>query len=133
MRIYDTLTQEKKPFQPREPGKAGIYVCGPTTYDYSHIGHARCYVVSDVLVRHLRDSGWDVKFVRNVTDVDDKIIKRAKERDEDPLALSERFYEAYAEDMARLGNLTPDIEPKVSGHIQEVIALVQRLVDKGYA
>jgi cysteinyl-tRNA synthetase len=89
--------------------------------------------VYDVLVRHLRDSGWDVTFVRNVTDVDDKIIKRAKERGEDPLALSERFHAAYSEDMARLGNLTPDVEPKVSDHIAEVIALVQRLIDKGFA
>ncbi len=133
MRIYNTLTQEKEPFETREPGKAGIYVCGPTTYDYSHIGHARCYVVYDVLVRHLRDSGLDVTFVRNVTDVDDKILNRAKERDESPLELSERFRQAYVLDMHRLGNLDPDVEPKVSEHISEIVALIERLVDKGAA
>src|SRR5690606_11143411 len=122
----NTLTQEKEPFETREPGKAGVYVCGPTTYDYSHIGHARCYVVYDVLVRHLRDVGVDVTFVRNVTDVDDKILNRAKERGESPLELSEHFRQAYVTDMHRLGNLDPDVEPKVSDHIPEIIASIER-------
>ncbi len=133
MRIYNTLTQQKEPFTTREPGKAGIYVCGPTTYDYSHIGHARCYVVYDVLVRHLRSSGLNVQFVRNVTDVDDKILNRSKERGESPLELSKRFFEAYVEDMRRLGNLDPDVQPKVSEHIPEIIALIERLIERGAA
>ncbi len=133
MRIYNTLTQEKEPFTTQEPGRAGVYVCGPTTYDYSHIGHARCYVVYDVLVRHLRSLGTKVTFVRNVTDVDDKILNRAKERGESPLELSERFRQAYVTDMHRLGNLDPDVEPKVSEHIPEIISLIERLIEKGAA
>ncbi len=133
MRIYNTLTQKKEPFSTVEEGKARIYVCGPTVYDFAHIGHARCYVVYDVLVRHLRESGLEVTFVRNVTDVDDKIINRAKEKDEEPTKLAERFRQAYVEDMHRLGNLDPDVEPKVSEHMQEIIQLVQKLIDKGYA
>jgi cysteinyl-tRNA synthetase len=133
MRIYNTLSQQKEPFSTREQGKAGIYVCGPTTYDYSHIGHARCYVVYDVLVRFLRSTGIDVTFVRNVTDVDDKILNRAKERNESPLELSERFRQAYVEDMRRLGNIDPDVEPKVSEHIDDIVQLIQRLIDRDAA
>ncbi len=133
MQIYNTLTQKKEPFVPRDSGKAGVYVCGPTVYDYSHIGHARCYVIYDVLVRHLRNSGLDVTFVRNVTDVDDKIIKRAAENSEPALELAERFRKAYVEDMHRLGNLDPDVEPKVSDHMGDIIALIGRLIEKGAA
>lgn len=133
MRLYNTLTQQKEPFSTIEPGKARIYVCGPTVYDYAHIGHARCYVVYDVLVRYLRHTGLDVMFVRNVTDVDDKIINRAREKSEEPTELAERFREAYVEDMHRLGNIDPDVEPKVSEHMQEIIQLVQDLIEKGYA
>ena len=133
MQIYNTLTQEKAPFTTITPGEARLYVCGPTVYDYSHIGHARCYVVYDVLVRHLRANGLDVTFTRGVTDVDDKIINRAAKNQEDPLQLAERFLQAYHEDMARLGNLEPDIEPKVSDHIDQIVALVQRLIDNGSA
>src|SRR5690606_21681902 len=133
MQIYNTLTQKKEPFEPRDPGKAGVYVCGPTVYDYSHIGHARCYVIYDVLVRHLRNTGLDVTFVRNVTDVDDKILKRAAENSEPALELAERFRKAYVEDMHRLGNLDPDVEPKVSDHMGEIIALIGKLIEKGAA
>jgi len=131
--FHDTLTGQRVPFEPREPGKAKVYVCGPTVYDYAHLGHVRCYTVFDVLVKHLRDRGLEVTYVRNYTDVDDKILKRAAERGESPLELSRRFTDAFLEDMARLHVARADIEPKVSEHIDEIVALVQRLVDGGHA
>src|SRR5258706_1467658 len=116
LHLYDTLTQQKRPFETAEPGHARVYVCGPTVYDFAHIGHARCYVVYDVLVRHLRASGLAVTYARNITDIDDKILKRATENGETPGALSTRFTEAYWQDMARLRNRPPDLEPKVTDH-----------------
>ena len=133
VRLYNTLTSQKEPFEPAEPGHARIYVCGPTVYDYAHLGHARCYVVYDVLVRHLRANGMKVTYVRNITDVDDKILKRASESGTDPTVLAARFEEAYTEDMHRLGNLDPDVEPKVSTHLQAIFDLVQRLIDRDHA
>lgn len=131
--LYDTMSGQKRPLVLGEPRRARIYVCGPTVYDYAHVGHVRCYVVYDVLVRHLRDRGIDVKYVRNVTDVDDKIVARATERGEDPLTLAARFTEHFREDMQRLGNLEPDVEPKVSEHIEDIIALIETLIAKGHA
>lgn len=133
VRLHNTLTGQKEPFKPARPDHAGIYVCGPTVYDYAHLGHARCYVVYDVLVRHLRANGMQVTYVRNITDIDDKILKRASETGMEPTALAARFASAYSEDMHRLGNLDPDIEPRVSTHLDDIIALVQRLVDGGHA
>ncbi len=133
LHLYDTLATKKLPFEPAEPGHARIYVCGPTTYDDAHIGHARPCIVYDVLVRHLRRSGLQVTYVRNVTDVDDKIIKRAAENGEEPTALAERMFQSYSEDMERLRNLTPDRQPKVSEHVPEVIAIIEKLVEKGHA
>ncbi|MEM7603913.1 MAG: cysteine--tRNA ligase [Myxococcota bacterium] len=133
LRLYDTLSREKKPFEPEDPKEARVYVCGPTVYDYSHLGHARCYVVYDVLIRHLRAIGQTVKYVRNITDIDDKILKRSAESGESPSSLTERFTAAFHEDMAALGNLPPDIEPKVSDHIPEIISMVQTLIDRGHA
>ncbi len=133
IQIYDTLAGRKREFVPLEPGKAGFYFCGPTVYDLAHLGHARSNVAWDVVVRHLRARGFQVKYVRNFTDVDDKIIKRAAERGEDPAALAARFADAYVEDMAALGNVRPDAEPRVTGTMPEIVALVQRLVDKGFA
>ncbi len=133
VRLYNTLTSQKEPFEPADPDHARIYVCGPTVYDYAHLGHARCYVVYDVLVRHLRANGMKVTYVRNVTDVDDKILKRAAETGTEPTALAARFADAYSEDMHRLGNLDPDVEPRVSTHLEDIFALVQRLVDGGHA
>ena len=133
IRLYDTLSSEKKPFETQEEGKAKIYVCGPTVYDFAHLGHARCYIVYDVLIRHLRASGLDVKYVRNITDIDDKILKRAAENDEEPAALAERFTEAFQNDMTTLGCLVPDVEPKVSEHLEQIFAMVQTLIDKGHA
>jgi cysteinyl-tRNA synthetase len=133
IQVHDTLTGTKRELVPLEPGKLRVYVCGPTVYDYAHLGHARCYVVWDVVVRHLRARGLAVTFVRNFTDVDDKIIKRANERGEDPIALASRFADAFHEDMDALGNVRPEIEPRVSGHVPEIVALIETLVAKGYA
>src|SRR6188474_1693074 len=110
LQIFDTLENKKRAFEPQEPGHVRLYICGPTTYDDAHIGHARPCVVYDVLVRHLRSQGLRVSYVRNVTDVDDKIIKRAQERGEEPSALSQRMLESYQSDMERLHTLTPDFQ-----------------------
>jgi cysteinyl-tRNA synthetase len=131
--LFDTLENKKKPFEPSEPGHARIYVCGPTTYDDAHIGHARPCIVYDVLVRHLRNEGMRVTYVRNVTDIDDKIINRAAENKEEPAALAARMFESYSTDMARLHNLEPDHQPKVSEHLQEIRDLIQRLIERGHA
>jgi cysteinyl-tRNA synthetase len=133
VRLHNTLSGQKEPFEPAEPGHARIYVCGPTVYDYAHLGHARCYVVYDVLVRHLRANGLRVTYVRNITDVDDKILKRASETGSEPTELAARFADAYAEDMHRLGNVDPDVEPRVSTHLQDIFDLVQRLIDGEHA
>ncbi|MGD8861314.1 MAG: cysteine--tRNA ligase [Myxococcales bacterium] len=133
LRLHDTLSDEVKPFEPAEPGHARIYVCGPTVYDFPHIGHMRSALTYDVLVRHMREQGLKVTFVRNITDIDDKIIARARERGESPMALARRFEDAYHEDTARLGMLEPDHEPRVSDHLAEIHALIQRLIDAGAA
>ena len=131
--IHDTLAGAKRELVPLEPGKIRFYACGPTVYDLSHVGHARSYVVWDVVVRHLRARGYDVKYVRNFTDVDDKIIKRANERGEDPVALADRFARAYEEDMDALGNLRPDAAPRVSEHVPGIVAMIETLVARGFA
>ncbi len=133
LQLFDTLKNQKTPFQPDQPGHARIYVCGPTTYDYAHIGHARPCIVYDVLVRHLRSLGIRVTYVRNVTDVDDKIIKRAAERGEEPAALAARMLDSYITDMSRMHNLVPDEQPKVSEHMEEIKALIARLIERGHA
>jgi cysteinyl-tRNA synthetase len=131
--VFDTLTGKKRELVPLEPDQIRLYVCGPTVYDLSHLGHARCYVVWDVVVRHLRERGLRVKYVRNFTDVDDKIIKRANERGEDPVALAARFADAFHADMDALGILRPDVEPRVSDHVPEIVAMIEALVAKGFA
>ncbi len=131
--LFDTLSNTDKAFSPLEAGRVKLYVCGPTPYDDAHIGHARPCILYDVLVRHLRTQGFAVTYVRNVADVDDKIIKRAEENHETPFALSERMFRSYSEDMTRLGNLRPDHEPKVSENIPEIVALIERLIEGGHA
>ncbi|MBN1655101.1 MAG: cysteine--tRNA ligase [Deltaproteobacteria bacterium] len=131
--LYDTLSARKRTFEPLKPGHVGIYVCGVTVYDYVHIGHARSATVFDVMVRHLRESGFIVTYVRNITDIDDKIIKRALESGEETAQVAERFIEAFRQDMRVLNLLPADIEPKVSEHLQEIYQLISELIEKGYA
>jgi cysteinyl-tRNA synthetase len=131
--IYNTLTKEKAEFKPIQPGKVKIYVCGMTVYDHCHIGHARVLVVFDVIVRYLRHIGYDVTYVRNITDVDDKIIKRANENNEDIKQLTTRFIESMHQDAKELGVKSPDIEPKATDSMASIISMVKTLVDKGMA
>ncbi len=131
--IFNTMTRKKEPFEPLRPGKVGIYVCGITAYDRCHIGHARSAVVFDVVVRYLRQKGLDVTFVRNFTDIDDKIINRAQEEGIDPGELAEREIDHFYQDMDSLLVLRADIEPRATRHIPEIIALISTLIEKGFA
>lgn len=133
MLIYNTLTRRKEEFIPREPGKVAIYVCGPTTYNYIHLGNARPIVFFDTLRRYLKYKGWNVFYVQNFTDIDDKIINRARELGEESLNLSARFINEYFKDADALNVLRADIHPRVSQHLDDIINMVQTLVDKGYA
>src|SRR5437899_3372322 len=133
LRAWNTLTDRKEEFLPHPPGKVGIYVCGLTVYDLSHIGHARMLVAFDAIVRFLRWGGWNVRYVRNWTDVDDKIIRRASERGEDPRALAQHFIEEARADMAHLSVVAADAEPKATDHIPEMIGLIARLIERGHA
>ena len=133
IQVFDTMTGAKRTLEPVCPGRVGIYVCGVTVYDLTHIGHARVFVGFDIVTRYLRHRGYEVKYVRNHTDVDDKIINRANEQGRDPLELSQYFIEQLDQDMGALGVLTPDVEPKVSTHIDEIIAMVEKLVEHGHA
>ncbi len=133
LKIYNTLTNQKDTFVPIEDGKVRMYVCGMTVYDYCHLGHARVMVVFDVVVRYLRSRGYEVTYVRNITDVDDKIIKRAVENGEDIHALTERFIKIMHEDAGALGVLPPDIEPRATSSMDEIIHMISALVDNGHA
>jgi cysteinyl-tRNA synthetase len=133
LEIYNTLTRRKEPFQPIDPPTVRMYVCGVTVYDFSHMGHARAYVVFDTVYRWLAVKGFEVNYVRNFTDVDDKILKRAADRGVPAEAVSEQFIEAFHEDMAKLGLLAPTIEPKATEHVPEMIEIISRLVDRGIA
>ncbi|GAW68577.1 cysteinyl-tRNA synthetase [Geoanaerobacter pelophilus] len=133
LRVYNTLTGSKEEFVPINPGKVGMYVCGVTVYDHCHIGHARANVVFDMIYRYLCSKGLEVTYVRNYTDIDDKIINRAN-RDGVPYnEISERFIKEFDNDMARLMLQLPTFQPKATEHITEIIALVQKLIDKGFA
>ena len=133
MQIYNSLHRRKEEFVPLEPGKIGIYACGVTVYDLCHIGHARSLVVFDVIYRYLKYRGYDVNFVRNFTDIDDKIIKRSNERGITWKALAEQYIEEFYKDMDRLGLLKPTHEPRATDHIEEIINLVRQLEEKGLA
>ena len=134
LRIYNTLNGKKEDFVPLEPGKVGMYVCGPTVYDTSHIGHARSVVIFDVIFRWLKASGYDVTYVRNFTDVDDKIIKRANERGMTSAEISEKYIKEFHNEMDGLNVLRPTIEPKATEHIDDIIAFIEQLIehDKAY-
>ncbi|GAB3032077.1 cysteine--tRNA ligase [Bowmanella dokdonensis] len=133
LQIFNTLTRQKQEFKPLMAGKVGVYVCGITVYDVCHMGHARTYLSFDMMVRYLRHLGYQVKYVRNITDVDDKIIQRANEKGETMAQLTERTIGMMHEDFAAINLLEPDIEPRVTTHMDEIIMVIQRLVDKGHA
>ncbi|MCA1958481.1 MAG: cysteine--tRNA ligase [Nitrospira sp.] len=133
LHLFNTLTGKREPFKPFEPRKVGMYVCGVTVYDYCHIGHARSALVFDVLRRYLEYSGYTVTFVKNFTDVDDKIIKRAHEQGVTCETITKKYIEAYYEDMGKLGIKRATEEPKATEHIEEIIRLTEALIDKGLA
>ncbi|MFC1766542.1 cysteine--tRNA ligase [Planctomycetota bacterium] len=143
LQFYNTLTRQKEDFRSLEEGKVGIYVCGPTVYGHSHLGHAKSYVSFDVLVRYLRYLGYSVTYVQNITDVghltddadegDDKLAVVAQKEKKHPMAIAEYYTHSYFEDMDKLNILRPDISPRATGHITEQIELTQTLIDKGFA
>ncbi len=133
LRVYNTLSGEKELFVPLVPGKAGMYVCGVTVYDYCHIGHARAGVVFDIIFRYLKYAGYDVTYVRNYTDIDDKIINRANQEGTDYRTIADRYIQAFDEDMAQLGLAKPTVEPKATDHIDGIISIIEALIAKGHA
>jgi cysteinyl-tRNA synthetase len=133
LKIFNTMTNRKDDFAPISEGKIGMYVCGVTVYDMCHIGHARAYICFDIIQRYLRYCGYKVAYVRNFTDVDDKIIKRANERGEKTTDVSERYIAEFNTDMQSLGVANADVEPKVTEHIPEIVALIQKIIDRGHA
>ena len=133
LQIHNSLTGRKEPFTPIVPGEVRMYVCGMTVYDYCHLGHARMLIAFDVVRRHLVASGYRVTFVRNITDIDDKIIARANENGEPMAALTERYIRAYHEDCEALGVLRADLEPRATEYLPQIVAMIGTLVDKGYA
>ena len=140
LRIYNVLSRQKEEFVPLTPGKVNIYVCGPTVYDYSHIGHAKTYVSFDVVVRYLRFSGYDVLYVQNITDVghmldtgEDRILKKARQTSALPMQVVETYTRAYFADMDALGVRRPDISPRASAHVPEQIAMIEQLIAEEHA
>ena len=133
LEIHNSLSGSKEPFRPMDPPRVSLYVCGMTVYDYCHLGHARAMVVFDMVVRYLRESGYRVHYVRNITDIDDKIIRRASEIGESIDSLTTRFIGAMHEDADALGCLRPNEEPRATGHIDEIVAMIEGLVERGYA
>ena len=140
LQIYNVLTRKKEEFVPLYAGRINMYVCGPTVYDYSHIGHAKTYVNFDVVNRYLRFRGYDVLYVQNVTDVghlldtgEDRILKKARQDSVEPMQLVEKYTKIYFDNMDALGVWRPDISPRASGHVPEQIEMVQKLIERGYA
>ena len=133
VKVYNTLIKKKEPFKPRKAKKINLFVCGPTVYDSSHIGHARTYVSFDVIVKYLRFKGYDVFYLQNITDIDDKIIKRAKERKINPLKLSEIFTKEYYKDMKAINVNSVTKYAKATSHIKDILNQVKILMEKGFA
>jgi cysteinyl-tRNA synthetase len=133
LKLYNDLTRSKETFQPLEAGRVRMYVCGMTVYDLCHLGHARVLVVFDVVYRYLKASGYDVTYIRNITDIDDKIINRANERGLPFIELTAQFIQAMHEDADALGVLRPDSEPKATEHMREILAMIERLIERGHA
>lgn len=132
-RLYNTLTREVEDFVPQVPDHVSIYVCGMTVYDHAHVGHARAFFIFDIFIRWLRAHGWSVRFIRNYTDVDDKIIRRANAEGVEAMVIADRYIESFREDCASLGLVPPDVEPRVSESIPEIQAMVGKLVADGHA
>ena len=133
LKVYNTLSRQKEEFVPVVPGKVGMYVCGMTVYDFCHLGHARVMIAFDVIARYLRHRGYEVNYIRNITDIDDKIITRANENGEAFDALTERFITEMNKDAESLAIEPPDAEPRATSHIGDIIELVETLIDKGFA
>lgn len=133
LRVFNTLTQKKEAFEPLQAGRVRMYVCGITVYDYCHLGHARMLLAFDVIARWLRQRGFDVTYVRNITDIDDKILRRAVELNEEFTTLTTRFIQELHDDERKLGIQEPDIEPRATHYIEQMIAMIQTLIDKGCA
>jgi cysteinyl-tRNA synthetase len=133
LKIYDSLSRSKRAFAPLDPSKVRMYVCGMTVYDYCHLGHARMLVAFDVVQRWLRASGYPLTYVRNITDIDDKIIRRAAESGESVASLTERFIGYMDEDVAALGVQEPDVEPRATAHVPEMLSMIGKLEERGVA
>ena len=133
MRLHNSYTNQVEEFKPIEENKVKMYVCGPTVYDNAHLGHARCYITWDVLYRYLKFKGYDVTYCRNVTDVDDKILKKAEKEGKTPEEVSQYWYKKFSDSMKALNNLKPDIEPFATKTLSEMIAINKDLINKGYA
>ncbi|MBQ4124087.1 cysteine--tRNA ligase [bacterium] len=133
MKLYNTYTNTVEEFNTIEENKVTMYVCGPTVYDYPHLGHARCYITWDMVYRYLKYKGYDVKYCRNITDVDDKILKKAKAENSTAEVISRRYYEIFAESMKSLNVLKPDVEPFATKTLGEMIAIVKDLINNDYA
>jgi len=131
--IYNSFTRLKEPLKPIEPKKIRMYVCGMTVYDFCHIGHARVMVVFDMVARYLRSIGFDLLYVRNITDIDDKIIDRANSNNESITDLTKRYIESMNKDADALGVLPPDIEPKATEHMKEIIEMISTLIKRKHA
>ena len=133
LKVHNTYSDEIEEFKPIEDGKVKMYVCGPTVYDFPHLGHARCYITWDTVYRYLNFLGYDVTYCRNVTDVDDKILNKADEQGCSPDEIAKKYYDIFSESMKNLNNLKPDIEPFATKTLGEMIKIVKDLIDKGYA
>lgn len=133
LKFFNTLSKKQEEFKPLQEGKVKMYVCGPTVYDKAHLGHARCYITWDVLYRYLKFKGFDVTYCRNVTDIDDKILKKADTAGVLPEVVTKEFYESFINSMNALNILKPDIEPRATKTIGEMIAMTKKLIDKGFA
>lgn len=133
LKLYNSYSQKTEEFIPLEDNKVKMYVCGPTVYDYAHLGHARCYITWDVLYRYLKFKGYDITYCRNVTDVDDKILKKAEAEGKTPDEIAQFYYNTFTESMNKLNNLKPDLEPFATKTLGEMIAINKQLIDKGFA
>ena len=133
MKIFNTLSGKKDEFEPLENNKVRMYVCGMTVYDDTHIGHARTFVSFDIIVRYLRSAGYEVQYIRNITDVDDKILERSKELGMTPFELTDKYIQSMNQDFSTLKMIEPDSEPRATDNIESIISLIKKLIEKEHA